>query len=161
MKRIGFLGVDTLTESLVKLLFKAVPDTQIFISPGSGEPAQKLAKEYPCWTQDSHQAVVDEAGIFFINIDRHALNRLSSGIKLAPGKTLISLVPGVQIRELQEMFNHANCVRFLFVNVNDSSKAVVILTAATAQITDLFSLLGSVSVLSRESDFNMIEKNLL
>lgn len=56
MKRIGILGDDMLTEKLVSGLFQAVPDAQVFLSPGNSERAQRLAREYPCWTLDNHQA---------------------------------------------------------------------------------------------------------
>lgn len=157
MKRIGIVEVDTRTELLVRVIFKAMPDAQVFLSIGSGETAQRLAREYPCWTLDSHQAVVDEADIIFTNTNRHALVELARCIRLRRTQTLISLAAGIQLRELQQLFNHADCVRLLLATVNESGEPTAILTTVNEEIINLFSLSGSVSMISNESDFNMIE----
>lgn len=159
MKRMGILGVNTHTESLIRELFKAIPDAQIFLSPGSSESAQILAREFPCWTLDSHQALVDEVDIIFINADRNALHELSRSLTLHRSHTLISLAVGVQVSELQHMFNHSDCARLILAIVNDSNKPNVILTTVGEETERLFSLLGPVSMLSQESDFNLVETN--
>ncbi|WP_047606255.1 NAD(P)-binding domain-containing protein [Rahnella aquatilis] len=69
MKRIGILGIDALAEKWVRGLLQAVPDAQVFLSPGNSERAQRLAREFPCWTLDNHQAVIDEVDIIIISVD--------------------------------------------------------------------------------------------
>ncbi|MCU6668227.1 NADP oxidoreductase [Enterobacteriaceae bacterium H4N4] len=160
MGRIGFIGADAHTESLIRSLFKAVPDAQIFLSPGSSESAQRMATQYPCWTLDSHQAVVDEADIIFVVTDRKGLHEISLGSVLGSGQTLISLIPGVQLRELQQIFNHAKVVRALLVNIHDSNKPLAFMTDSDDEIQQLFSVFSKVSMQMRESDFNLVEKNV-
>ncbi|WP_241522394.1 NAD(P)-binding domain-containing protein [Chimaeribacter arupi] len=160
MKRVGILGVDLRAEGVIKALFKAAPDAQVFLSPGNSEAAQNAAREYPCWTLDNHQAVVDEADIIFINTAPAALPALAGSIALRPSHTLISLVPGVQISELRQRFTHFDCARALLAPVNDAGHSVVILTAGRQDITPLSALFGSVNLLSRESEFNVAETAL-
>ncbi|MFP8579721.1 hypothetical protein ACLH17_25070 [Klebsiella pasteurii] len=61
MKRTGVLGVDALSEKLIAGFFQAETGAQVFLSPANSERAQRLAREFPCWTLDNHQAVLDEA----------------------------------------------------------------------------------------------------
>ncbi|MDS7878147.1 hypothetical protein [Klebsiella pasteurii] len=58
MKRIGVLGVDALSEKLIAGFFQAETGAQVFLSPANSERAQRLAREFPCWTLDNHQAVL-------------------------------------------------------------------------------------------------------
>ncbi|MBW5850757.1 MULTISPECIES: NAD(P)-binding domain-containing protein [Yersinia] len=95
MKRIGILGVDALTKELIRGLFQAIPDAQVFLSPGNSERAQRLAREFPCWTQDNHQAVIDEVDVIIISVDPDTLNELSNGVQLRNSHTLIYLMPGI------------------------------------------------------------------
>lgn len=61
MKRTGVLGVDALSEKLTAGFFQAETGAQVFLFPANSERAQWLAREFPCWTLDNHQAVLDEA----------------------------------------------------------------------------------------------------
>ncbi|CAI0788547.1 TPA: NAD(P)-binding domain-containing protein [Serratia fonticola] len=74
MKRIGILGVDAVNEELIRGLFQAAPDALVFLWPGNSERAQKLAREFPCWTMDNQQSVIDEADIIIISVANDALN---------------------------------------------------------------------------------------
>lgn len=56
MKRIGVLGVDALSEKLIAGFFQAETGAQVFLSPANSERAQRLARKFPCWTLDNHQA---------------------------------------------------------------------------------------------------------
>ncbi len=74
MKRIGILGVDAVNEELIRGLFQAAPGALVFLWPGNSERAQKLAREFPCWTMDNQQSVIDEADIIIISVANDALN---------------------------------------------------------------------------------------
>jgi len=78
MQRIGILGIDAVTEELIRGLFQAVPDVQVFIWPGNSERAQKLAQEFPCWTMGNQQSVIDEADVIIISVANDALTELSN-----------------------------------------------------------------------------------
>lgn len=93
MKRIGILGVNALSEKMVRGLFQAVPDVQVFLSPGNSERAQKLAREYPCWTLDNHQAVIDEVDVIIIDVYPSDLEELANCVRLRSSQTLVWLVP--------------------------------------------------------------------
>lgn len=92
MKRIGILGVNAVTEELVRGLFQAIPDAQVFLWPGNSERAQNLAREYPCWTMGNQQSVIDEADVIIISVANDALNELLNCAQWRSSKTLISLV---------------------------------------------------------------------
>lgn len=154
MKRIGILGVDALTEKLIAGFFHAIPDAQVFLSPANSERAQRLAREFPCWTLDNHQAVIDEVDVIIISVAPDNLNELARGVQLRNSQTLISLVPGIQSRTLRVMFQHSDCIRLQLAYSDVINKFAVILTSANEDIQSLFSPFGPLLVLAEESDFD-------
>ena len=107
MKRTGILGLDALTEALVRDLFLADPDAQVFIFPGTGERAQRLSQEFPCWTLDDPQALVDEVEVLIVCLDAAALTEICARVQLPRTLTLVSLVPGVSSQALRKRFRQA------------------------------------------------------
>ncbi|MBV7405622.1 hypothetical protein [Enterobacter sp. ENT03] len=108
MKRTGILGVDALTDVLVRDLFRTTPDAQVFLSPASGERVQRLSQEFPCWTLDDPQALVDEVEVLIISLDADALAELCARVQLRRGLTLVSLVPGVSSQALRKRFRQVD-----------------------------------------------------
>lgn len=154
MKRIGILGVDTLTEKLIRELLQAEPEIQMFLSPGNSELAQTLARELPCWTMDNHQAVINEVDVIIISVSAATLKEISNCVQLHPSQTLVSLVPGIQSLTLRHLFRHPDCVRLKLAYSDRITKSAVILTSADNDIQRLFSPIGPVFVLAEESDFD-------
>lgn len=107
MKRTGILGVDALTDALVRDLFRTTPDAQVFLSPASGERVQRLSQEFPCWTLDDPQALVDEVEVLIVCLDAAALTEICARVQLPRTLTLVSLVPGVSSQALRKRFRPA------------------------------------------------------
>ncbi|CAK6466287.1 Pyrroline-5-carboxylate reductase (plasmid) [Klebsiella pneumoniae] len=160
MKRTGILEVDALTEKLVRGLFLAAPDAQVFLVPGNNERARNLAGEYPCWTLDTYQDLIDEADVIITGGERHALHGIAGQVQLHSTQTLVSLVPGLSVAYLQKLFGHPECVRLMLTFAAEINQASVILTEADKEIQALFSLLGRLTVLSDESDFDLATVHL-
>ena len=140
MKRIGVLGVDALSEKLIAGFFQAETGAQVFLSPANSERAQRLARKFPCWTLDNHQAVIDEADVIIISVNPDTLNELARGVRLRDSHTLI--------------FQPANCVRLRLAYSDGINQSAVILTAADEEIQRLFASLGPLLVAADESDFD-------
>lgn len=100
--------MDALTDVLVRDLFRTTPDAQVFLSPGSGERVQRLSQEFPCWTLDDPQALVDEVEVLIISLDADALAELCARVQLRRGLTLVSLVPGVSSQALRKRFRQVD-----------------------------------------------------
>lgn len=160
MKRTGILEVDALTEKLVRGLFLAAPDAQVFLVSGNNERARNLAGEYPCWTLDTYQDLIDEADVIITGGERHALHGIAGQVQLHSTQTLVSLVPGLSITYLQKLFGHPVCVRLMLTFAAEINQSSVILTEADKGIQTLFSLLGRLTVLSDESDFDLATVHL-
>ncbi|AHY08351.1 NAD(P)-binding domain-containing protein [Serratia plymuthica] len=160
MKRMGILDVDELTEKLVRGMFLAVPEAQVFLVSGNNERVRKLERELPCWTLDHYQDVVDEADVIITGVGRHALNEIASQVQLRSSQTLVSLVPGMGSQSLRDLFRHTDCVRLMLTFAAEINKSSVILTAADEEIQDLFSRLGQLTVLPNESDFDLATVSL-
>lgn len=160
MKRIGILEVDALTEKLVRGLFLAAPDAQVFLVSGNNERARKLGREFPCWTLDSYQDVINETDVIITGVDRHALDEMANQVQLRSAQTLVSLVPGLPSQSLRKLFRHTDCVRLMFSFAAEINKSSVILTGADQEVQRLFSLLGPLTVLPDEPDFDLATVSL-
>lgn len=160
MKRTGILEVDALTEKLVRGLFLAAPDAQVFLVSGNNERARKLERESPCWTLDTYQDVINEADVIITGVDRHVLDKIANQVQLRSTQTLVSLVPGLPSQSLRKLFRHTDCVRLMLTFAAEINKSSVILTAADQEVQRLFSLLGPLTVLPDESDFDLATVNL-
>ncbi|HDR2753254.1 TPA: hypothetical protein QCJ76_001825 [Enterobacter asburiae] len=66
MTRIGILGINDLTETFLVELFRLDPYAHVFLSAGDMEPANLLARKFPCWIQDDVQAVINEVDTVII-----------------------------------------------------------------------------------------------
>ncbi|MGB8663259.1 MAG: NAD(P)-binding domain-containing protein, partial [Serratia inhibens] len=160
MKRVGILDVDELTEKLVRGIFLAVPEAQVFLVSGNNERARRLEREFPCWTLDHYQDVVNEADVIITGVGCHTMNEIANQVQLRSSQTLVSLVPGVHSQSLQDLFRHADCVRLMLTFAAEINRSNVILTAADKEIQDLFSRLGQLTVLPDESDFDLATVSL-
>lgn len=155
MKRIGILDVDALTEKLVRGLFRAVPDSQIFLFCGNNERARKLSIDLPCWTPDSYQDVVDEVDVIILGGEYHSLRKIAPQVQLRCPQTLISLVPATSTQKLRDLFGHTDCVRLMLAFAAEINQSSVLLTAADNGIQDLFNRLGQLTVFTDESEFDL------
>ena len=155
MQRIGILNVDAFTEKLVRGLFCAVPDSQVFLFCANNERARKLAVDLPCWTPDSYQNVVDEVDVILIGGDSDSLHDIAPQVRLRGTQTLVSLVPGISIQHLRDVFGHADCVRLMLTFAAEMNKSTVILTAAENPIQQLFAQVGELMVFTNESEFEL------
>ncbi|WP_413722571.1 NAD(P)-binding domain-containing protein [Sodalis sp. RH23] len=156
MSRIGILGVDALSEKIITALFLAVPDLQVFLSPGNGERAQRLARAFPCWTLDDHQAVTDEVEIIILSVAPHALADMAKQLKMRSTQTLISLVPDVSCQTLRILFRHSDCVRIKLAYGLDIDKPIVLLTNASEKTQRFCSLLGQACVMTTDAEFDFL-----
>lgn len=160
MKRVGILDVDGLTEKLVRGIFLALPEAQVFLVSGNNERARRLERELPCWTLDNYQDVIDEVDVIITGVDQHALNAIARQVQLRSSQTLVSLVPEIHTQSLRDLFRHADCVRLLLTCAAEINKSNLILTAADEEIQGLFSLLGQLTVLPNDSDFDLATVSL-
>lgn len=68
---------------------------------------QRLSQEFPCWTLDDPQALVDEVEVLIVCLDAAALTEICARVQLPRTLTLVSLVPGVSSQALRKRFRQA------------------------------------------------------
>lgn len=117
-------------------------------------------RELPCWTLDNYQDVIDEVDVIITGVDCQAMNEIANQVQLRSAQTLVSLVPGVHSQSLRDLFRHADCVRAMLTFAAEINKSSVILTTADKEVQDLFSLLGQLTLLPDESDFDLATVSL-
>lgn len=102
MVRLGFVGTGALAESVVKGL-QSLPGQrqQILLSPRSAAISTALAAAYPLVTRaESNQEVVDGSEIVFLAVLPRQLREVATSLRFRPEQTVISLVAGVSLAEL-------------------------------------------------------------
>ncbi len=140
-------------------MFLAAPDAQVFLVSGNNERTRKLGREFPCWTLDSYQDVINETDVIITGVDRHALDEIANQVQLRSAQTLVSL-PGLPSQSLRKLFRHTDCIRLMFSFAAEINKSSVLLTGADQEVQRLFSLLGPLTLLPDELDFDLATVSL-
>nr|BFD42484.1 hypothetical protein FFPRI1PSEUD_39830 [Pseudomonas sp. FFPRI_1] len=153
MQSLGVLGVGELTEKVVKGLRNSGYAGQINLSPRNQQRALALGSQYGCEVMVSNQAVVDRSEVLMLGVRPDAVERLSEEVVMGPGKTLISLVAGMQIAELSRCFHGASVVRVMLSCAAEINRTTVVIYPANAAVQQCLSALGTVIVLADESAF--------
>ncbi|MDH2067142.1 NADP oxidoreductase [Pantoea sp. GD03673] len=156
MRRIGFIGLNALSESIVMAIFRAMPETQVFLYPSDCSRVQKLATAYPCWTLDDSQSVSDEAEIIILSPCRYDLSLISQSLYLRSVHTLVSLIPEISVQQLRILFRHPDCVRMAMLIQAENINPVVVLTDHAHHLEHLLWQTGLLTVTTSESQFDFM-----
>lgn len=158
MCRIGFIGLNELSESIIMAIFRAMPETQVFLYPSDCRHVQKLATAYPCWTLDDCQSLSEEAEIIILSPSRYNLNSLSQSLHLRSVHTVVSLIPDISVQQLRLFFRHPDCVRMLMITQSEKNKTMVVLTEHNYYLEHFFGQAGFLPVAISEKQFNFIRR---
>lgn len=96
MTTIGFLGVGTISEAVVRALCSrpGMAD-RILLSPRSEDRSEALAAEFPaCERLDSNQAVIDGSDIVVLAMRPQQLDEALAGLRFRPDQVIASFIAG-------------------------------------------------------------------
>nr|WP_175803067.1 NAD(P)-binding domain-containing protein [Burkholderia anthina] len=155
MIKLGILGVGDLTEKMVRGLLREAGDMEIVLSPRGREKALALGREHACRVMTDNQAVVDAADIVLVGVRPAQLEALAQEVALRPDQTLISVVSGVSVAELQRLFGIDRCVRAMLSYAAEINRSTVALYPADPGAQALLHVLGNLIVLASETEFEL------
>ena len=153
--KIGILGVGELTEKLVIGLRRSGFCGRLLLSPRNHERAQQLAEQWDCEVMADNQQVVDGADLLVLGVRPEVVDQLSNEVQLRPEQTLVSLVAGLKLAELQRRFPQARVVRAMLSYAAQINQTTVVITPGGEPYATLLGALGSLVVLDEEEAFEL------
>ncbi|WP_312631093.1 hypothetical protein [Pantoea piersonii] len=156
MRRIGFIGLNALSESIIMAIFRAMPEMQVFLYPFGCSRVQKLATAYPCWTLDDCQSLSEEIEIIILSPSHCNLNSISQSLHLRSVHTVVSLIPDISVQQLRFFFRHPDCIRMSMITHSEKNKPIVALTEHNHHLEHFLWQTGFLPVATSENQFNFI-----
>ena len=155
MLKVGILGVGELTEKVVIGLRRSGFTGRIVLSARNHERAQQLRKVWACEVMDSNQHVVEASDLLVLGVRPDVVETLAVEVQLKPGQTLVSLVAGLKLSELQALFPQAQCVRAMLSYAAQINQSTVVITPGGEPQETLLAALGTLTVLTHEDAFEL------
>lgn len=155
MIRLGILGVGDLTEKMVRGLLRDTGEREVLLSPRNREKAQALAREGACRVMSDNQAVVDAADVVLVGVRPAELAALAQEVVLRHDQTLISVISGVSVGELQRLFGVDRCVRAMLSYAAEINRSTVAIYPADADAQALLHPLGNLISVASEIEFEL------
>lgn len=155
MLNIGVLGVGELTEKVVIGLRRSGFAGRVLLSPRNHERARQLSKQWACELMVDNQQVVDVSDLLLLGVRPDVVAQLSNEVQLKPGQTLVSLVAGWRLSELQRSFPEARCVRAMLSYAAQINQSTVVIMPGGEPHETLLGALGSLIVLDDEAAFEL------
>ena len=96
MTRIGFLGVGTISEAMVRaMLGRADSADDVLLSPRSEDRSRRLAADFDrCARLESNQAVIDASDIVVLGMRPQQLDEAIAGLRFRDDQIIASLIAG-------------------------------------------------------------------
>ena len=155
MKSLGVLGVGDLSEKVIQGLRYSSYRSPIYLSSRSQYRAESLAHSFLCKIMPDDQSVVDAADILLVDVRPENLRALAGAIALDPSQYIISLVAGVSIEQLDELFGGVRIIRAMLSYAAEINRTTVVITPYDAAAEALLSRLGEVVPLDSEQEFEL------
>lgn len=156
MNRIGFIGLDELSEGIIRAIFSTVTEMQVFLYPSDCSHVQKVARVYPCWTLDDCKSVSEESELVFLSTACNNLTQISENLHFNDNHTVVSLNPNLSVQQLRLLFPRSDCVRMTMIALEDSSKTVTVFTDNNQQLQQFLCEAGLQFIAVSENHFNLI-----
>lgn len=155
MQNIGVLGVGALTEKVVRGLRRSGYSGAIRLSPRNQQRAQALSEASGCHVMPDNQSVIDHSDILILGVRPDVVEQLAEEVRLAPGKTLISLVAGMKLAALAQHFPGAQVVRVMLSYAAEINSATVVIHPRNDLVQQCMAPLGTTVVMDDEAAFEL------
>lgn len=160
MRTIGFVGTGTLTEAVVSGLMQtqaaraADEHVSVRLSPRSEAISRRLAETYPEVTRcESNEDVVAGADVVVLAVLPPQLEEVVQGLPFRPEQIVVSLIAGAPVERVKALVAPAQTVvRAIPMPPIRFRKGPIVLYPANPVVEEVFTGLGDLVVVERESD---------
>lgn len=155
VQQIGILGVGELTEKVVMGLRRSGYTGRICLSPRNQKRAEALRDDWGCEVMDSNQRVADGSRVLFLGVRPEDVEQVAKEVSVTSDQTVISLVAGMNLQELDRHFPQAKRVRAMLSYAAQINQSTVVVTPAGEPHESLLRDLGTLVVLDNEQAFEL------
>lgn len=155
MQGLGILGVGELTEKVVRGLRRGGYTGAIKLSPRNQSRAIALRDECDCEVMYDNQAVADNSDVIILGVRPEIVKQLADEVTLGTGKTLISLVAGMNLDMLAQQFPATDIVRAMLSYAAEINSTTVVTYPRNDLVQQLLETLGTPVLLEDENAFDL------
>ncbi|MBB5076674.1 NAD(P)-binding domain-containing protein [Nonomuraea endophytica] len=158
MKRIGIIGVGEIGRAIVVGLCEGAEEPpEVFLSPRGARTAAELSSSYESVRVCAdNQAVVDRAELVIIAVRPYDRQEALTGLRVDPGKIVVSLLAGVGIDELRRILaTDVPVVRAIPLPPVRERDSVTVTCPSHPDVDALFERLGGALPVEDEAAFSV------
>ncbi|TWI55013.1 pyrroline-5-carboxylate reductase [Pseudomonas duriflava] len=152
---IGVLGVGSLTESVVKGLRRGGYTGPIMLSPRNADRSAALAENFGCQVMPDNQAVVEAARTVILGVRPADVATVAQALSLTEEHRVISLVAGLELAALNNLFAPAQSVRVMLSVASEINATTVALCPPAEWAQTLLAPLGNIFPLAHEEQLDV------
>ncbi|TCG01042.1 hypothetical protein BZM26_09800 [Paraburkholderia strydomiana] len=155
--KLGVLGVGDLADKIVRGLLRhnELAAENVLLSPRNARKAEVLVRDFGCTVLSSNQQVVDDADLLLISVRPDQLWDLSRQIRLGGRRTIISVVAGISVSDLRQLFGHHDFVRSMLSYASEICQSTVAVFPRHVRVEALLSKLGNLVTFDVEHEFEL------
>ena len=154
MNTTGFIGVGELALYTIKGVRDGGYQGLILLSPRNREKADQLARDYACEVQSDNQAVVSKSDFVVISTRPAQCLETLSSLEFRPGQVLISVVAGIEVKQLKNALNQdIEVIRAMPVSSAAAGSSPTLVYPRNDFVCELFNFCGQSIVIDNEQTF--------
>lgn len=149
---LGFIGVGSITASVVTGLHAKITVPDIYLSPRSDDISKSLVAKFPnVHRETSNAEVVSKSQIVVLAMRPEQLGAALTGLTFRPDQTVVSFVATVPIDEITKMVSPASKVcRVTPLTTISNGQGPIVISPAMASVEAIFDGIGNVIVAQTE-----------
>lgn len=159
MTSIGFLGVGTISEAVIRAMCLR-PDMEdaLYLSPRSDARSHALAAEFPACTRlDTNQAVIDASDIVVLAMRPQELDSALQGLIFRPDQVIASFIAGTPPSGISALVRPATRVcQLIPLPPIALHKGPLVICPGIPEVVRAFTGLGDIVILDDESRIRVL-----
>mgnify|MGYP001818223095 CR=1 FL=1 len=152
---LGIIGTGALARYCVAGLRNASDDRTILLSPRNAQVAAELAAHHGCQVMVGNQLVVDGADLVLFATRPADAGSALKALRFRSGQTLVSVVAGIPLAELNALAKPARVVRSMPLCCAEVNAGAIPLWPDDPEVRALLSTLGEVLAMPDEAAFEL------
>jgi pyrroline-5-carboxylate reductase len=153
--QIGFIGTGTIAAAMVEGLHSVGAAPATLVSPRSETLSRALAERFPNVRRAAGNAEVATADLVVLAMRPAQLQEALAGLIFGPQQTLVSLVAGLPLAEVQKLAPHSPVCRVVPLPGIARGEGPITLYPRLREVVALLEPLGDLLVTASEAELNM------
>lgn len=153
--QIGFIGTGTIAAAMVEGLHGVGAAPTTLVSPRSETLSRALAERFPNVSRAADNAAVATADLVVLAMRPAQVQEALAGVSFGPRQSVISLVAGLPLAEVQKLAPHSPVCRVVPLPGIARGEGPITLYPRLPDVAALLAPLGDLLVTASEAELNM------